>query len=117
MRYRKLSPTGDYMFGSGEGDYLRNSPETVAQACVSRLRLLRGEWFMDESAGTPWDTQVLGAHTGSTRDMTVFGAVLGTEGVLRITDFVSRFDPNLRTYSVRMTVDTVYGQASVAADI
>lgn len=40
MRYRVLSPTGDYTFGQGPGEFLVNSPAAVAQAIGTRLRLM-----------------------------------------------------------------------------
>ena len=117
MRYRRLSETGDYVFGGGERDYLHDTPETVAQAVVSRLRLLTGEWFMDISAGTDWETKVLGANTGGTRDMTIFATVLGTQGVKRIITFASKLNSNTRAYAVSIAIDTIYGQAAVVTEI
>lgn len=117
MRYRKQSSTGDYVFGAGQRDYGVDTPEVVAQAVVSRLRLQEGEWFMDTSAGTPWDTQVLGANTGSTRDMVVFGAVLGTQGLTKVSNFVASLDATSREYRVGMTIDTLYGTTSVATQV
>jgi hypothetical protein len=54
MRYRKLDANGDYTFGGGSNDFLVNTPETVAQAVMTRLNLLQGEWFLDTTAGMPW---------------------------------------------------------------
>lgn len=117
MRYRKISADGDYVFGAGVLDYLKDVPEAVSQACVSRLRLLEGEWFLDVSAGTPWQTQILGMHTAGTRDMTVYGTVLQTAGVTRIANFASVVNPNTREYSVSMVIDTIYGLAQLQAAV
>ena len=54
MRYRKLDAAGDFVFGHGAADYHRDSPEAVAQAVLTRLKLHRGEWFLDRSEGTPY---------------------------------------------------------------
>ncbi len=50
MRYRAWDANGDYTFGQGSKNFLVNSPQCVAQAVVSRLRLQLGEWFIDTSA-------------------------------------------------------------------
>lgn len=113
MRYRKLSSSGDYVFGNGGLDYLVNSPETVGQAVLTRLRLRLGEWFMNTSDGTAWQTQILGHHTEGSRDLTIQDRVLGTVNLTRIVEYASQFDPLTRTYKVQMTVDTAYGETTV----
>lgn len=112
MRYRKLTPAGDYTLGSGQ-DWLVNSPEAVAQAVRTRLALNLGEWFVDTTDGMPWDTEVLGKHTALTRDAVIKDRILGTPGVTAITEYSSTFDGNTRRFSVTATITTAYGTAQV----
>ena len=89
MRYRELSPTGDYLFGAGGQNFLVDSPEMVAQSVLTRLRLWSGEWFLDVTEGTPWMTQILGENTKSLYDLAIQSRVLQTQGVTGIKDYSS----------------------------
>lgn len=112
MRYRKLTPDGDYTFGKGDGNFLLNSPATVAQAIQTALQLIQGEWFLDITAGVPYNTQVLGTGTKAIYDATIQAAILEVVGVLNIVNYLSRIDPSTRKATVTCTVDTVYGEAN-----
>jgi hypothetical protein len=116
MKYRQLDANGDYTFGGGQAAFFINSPETVAQAVVTRLKLNLGEWFLDTSDGTPWETKVLGKYTGSVRDPVVKSRVLGTLGVVSISNYSSQVNPQ-RAYSVNMQLTTVYGAVVVAGPL
>lgn len=113
MRYRKLSPTGDYVFGHGQTDFWRDQREAVAQAVKTRLQLWKGEWFLDTSDGTDWRDSVLGKYTLGTYDMVIRGRILGTEGVTGLTAYESELSPD-RSLVVRATISTTYGEIQVA---
>jgi hypothetical protein len=113
MRYRALTPDGDMTFGASQSDFLINSPEAVGQAVLTRLRQLRGEWFLDVRDGTPYATEILGSNTQNSRDRAVRQRILGTQGVTAITLYASQVLG--RAFSVQATVDTLYGQTTVKA--
>lgn len=117
MRYRKLSSDGDYVFGSGKNDFLINSPETVAQAILTRLKLWLGEWFADTSDGTGWNQSIVGKQSKSLYELTIHQRVLETPGVKSIVDFQSALDPDTRRLTVSMTVNTIFGEASLNGDL
>lgn len=106
MRYRALSPSGDYLFGQG-AYFLVNSPATVAQAIKTRLKLLAGEWFLDDRVGLNTNL-ILGRNTEGTRDREVQKRILGTLGVTRIVRYQSTI--NVRDFRVVALVDTIYGE-------
>lgn len=109
MRYRKLDSRGDYIFGGGIANFFIDTPEAVAQAIGTRLRLDQGDWFLDISDGTAWRTGVLGNRTSSTRDAILRARILDTPGVNNIISYSSTFDPNTRKFSVQVAVNTIFG--------
>lgn len=125
MRYRKLSPTGDYQFGHSLADFWHDQVNGVGQAIKTRLLLYAGEWFLDQTEGTPWggfpfneavvrQGRILGRNTAQTRDLALKQRVLETEGVRGLIEYSSSFDPDAREFSVSMTVDTIYGAVAVS---
>lgn len=111
MRYRKLSPTGDYVFGHQQADFWINVPDAVAQAVETRLRMALGEWWLDTTDGTPWLQSVLQNNTQATRDPALQNRILGTTGLSGIDSYASQVVG--RAFSVQATVDTIYGAATV----
>ncbi len=113
MRYRKLSPTGDYVFGNGQKDFLINSPEAVAQSVRTRLLLWVNEWFINVEEGTLWLQGVLGKQQQSTIDNVLRSRILETEGVTELTSYDSSIDPDTRKLSVSVSIDTLYGSTTI----
>lgn len=113
MRYRKLDASGDYSFGNGSADFWKDQPEAVAQAVQTRLFLFRGEWFLDAAEGMTWKAEVLGVRTANTRDPAIRRRVLGTQGVKAIAAYSSSLNRDTRAFSVNLTLDTIYGAATV----
>lgn len=109
MRYRQMDAAGDYVFGQGS-KFLANTPECVAQAVRTRLKLFAGEWFLDDRIGLDLN-KILGYGTQFTRDLEVQSRIADTQGVLSISEYNSRVDG--RAYSVTATIDTVYGAATI----
>lgn len=112
MRYRKLSPTGDYVFGHNQQDFLINSPATVAQAILTALKLLQGEWFLDSTKGVPWLQQVAGRKT--TFDQVIQNAVRNVQGVVDLDSYSSLLSDDNRVLTIsETTVSTVYGAVTL----
>lgn len=113
MRYRKLSPSGDYSFGNGQQDFYRDVPEAVGQACKTRLLLWLGEWFLDTEEGTPYMQGILGKYSIDVANTTIQDRAGGTQGLTDITNYVSTIDPDSRGFSVEFSIDTIYGPTQV----
>lgn len=111
MRYRALDKNGDYSFGQGKNNFLINSPAAVAQLVKTRLLLDEGEWFLDLTEGTAWETEVLGAHTENTYDLAIRSRILETQGVIEIVQgsYSSIRNPTTRELVVSCTINTIYG--------
>lgn len=117
MMYRKLDAAGDYTIGLQAGNFLKNTPEAVGQAVKTRLGLIQGEWFLDTTVGTPYNSQILGAGMVSKYDRAIQEVILGTQGVTGIEAYSSSVDPSTRAATVNCTINTVYGKASVNVTI
>lgn len=106
-----MDENGDYTFGRRD-EFLRGR-EAVAQAILTRLRLLLAEWWEDTEDGLPLFEKVLSTFHGENPediDLIFSDRILGTPNVTNIERFDSSFDLQTRTYSASCLVDTVYGQ-------
>jgi hypothetical protein len=101
-------------FGHGSANFLTNTPAAVGQAIVTRLKLMLGEWFLDNTVGMPYATQVFTEGGRFTADRAAQRVILGTQGVTQLVSYASQFSPS-RAWSVQATVDTIYGQTHVQA--
>ena len=113
MKDRKWAAGTDMQFGHGKADYWEDDPLGVAQAVVSRLRLLAGEWFLDLGEGTPYVGGVFGKHTKESYDPVIRARILGTEGVTAISTYKSSFDGETRKITVYVEIETQYGPAAI----
>ena len=109
MKYRQLDNDGDMQLGK----YLENTPEAVAQAVLTRLRLWTEEWFLDVTEGTPWLQLVLGHGTQKTAMQAIRKRILETEGVQSITRLEFNENPSTRAVVVAVQMKTDYGDADV----
>jgi hypothetical protein len=117
MIYRKLTANNDYTFGLGSGNFYNDVPEAVAQAVRTRLWLITGEWFLDITEGTPYNSQILGAGTIGRYDAAIQDRILGTPGVTEIVEYASSVNPDNRMADIGATIDTIYGQAAVSGSV
>lgn len=108
MRYRKLDMNGDYSFGHGKQDFFIDNPAAVAQAIKTRLKLFQGEWFYDTTAGTPWNTQVLGTGTLGLYDSAIKSVITKTQGVVALVSYNSTLDRLKRVLTISATVQTQF---------
>jgi hypothetical protein len=123
MRYRKLSSSGDYVFGGNEKDFYVDEPAAVGQAVATRLKLWSGEWSFDTSSGTPYLDTILGKHSTQEADQTIQAQVLGTpapqpgggsvSAIVDIEKYDSLRNTEQRSLSVQMTLNTIYGPTVV----
>lgn len=113
MRYRVRDANGDYSFGQGSQNFLVNSQATVAQAILTALNLDQGEWFLDQTAGVPYFSGVLGYGTQGIYDSILKAAVLSVQGVVSVINYSSNLNRTTRQLSVSMLVETQFGQAQI----
>lgn len=113
MIYRRIDADGDYTFGQGKYNFVKDK-EAVAQAIRTNLLLLYGEWFEDLEFGTPLFQKVLNQRNNDEGrravEVVVRERVLTTKGVIQINEFSTEYDVASRSYKVTMNVDTEYGE-------
>jgi hypothetical protein len=96
-------------FGYGLSNYYRNNNQCIGQNIKSRLLLILGEWFLDINDGTPW-WSIIGVKPVDlvAAESWIRARVLGTEGVVAITDFTLGLDRITRKSTCSITVQTIY---------
>ena len=109
MKYRRLDENDDYSFGHGLADFYIDESEAVGQSVATRLRLWAGEYFLDLSEGTPYQTEVLGFGTNQLFDQAIQDRILETEGVDSIETYSSSVDTTTRELSIEASINTIYG--------
>lgn len=114
MRYRALSDDGDYTFGQSQLNFLINSPAMVGQSVKTRLLLMRGEWFLDKTEGTPYAEAILGTGKTAFYDLAIQERILRTPGVTGIKSYSSNLNPSTRKLAVTAVITTIYGETEVA---
>ena len=105
MIRREFDENGDYAINR----FVSESPATI-QAVATRLRLFKGEWFLNINSGVPWYQRVLIKPARLNEiDRIIRNKILQTEGVKRLTSFDINFDSATRKLSVAFTGETIYG--------
>lgn len=109
MRYRALDSNGDYSFGSNSQDFLQQT-DAVAQAILTRLKLLQAEWWEDLKDGLPLWQEIIGFRKDKNLvDKIVIDRILGTTNVRSMLEYESYWDNETREYTFTAKVDTVFG--------
>jgi hypothetical protein len=114
MKYRRLSSSGDYLFGGNKQNFVSDL-DAVAQAIMTRLKLFLAEWWENTADGLPLWQQIVGTNgkNVSAIDILIRQRIVGTENVTGIASYTSAFDSTTRNYSFVAVVNTSYGQVTV----
>jgi len=114
LKYRTLDENGDYTFGH---EQFLVGREGVAQAIMTRLYLLRGEWWENIEDGLPLFEEILGAYGGNEAqrivDIIIGDRIRGTTDVSELLEYTSTFDTKTRLYEAVCNVNTIYGSIAM----
>lgn len=115
MRDIALASDGDLDVSAGDLSLLDGAAR-VRQQIQIKLKLWRGEWFLDTEFGTPYLSAILG------KQLTLSGAlaairqsILEIDGVIALDAFTYNYDARARSLSVTFTARTSYGLVEVSA--
>lgn len=113
MKYRKLTSTGDYSFGSGGNDYADGN-EAVAQAIKTKLLLFYGEWWENLGEGIPMFQSVLGQTNPETikssLSMLVEQRIMEIQEVDSVKNIEIDYNRKNRTISMEVDATTTSGE-------
>lgn len=113
MIRRAFDSDGDYAINN----FVDESAATI-QAVATRLRLFRGEWFLNLDSGVPWFQQILTKPARVARaERIIKDTITQTEGIESLQEFESSFDTGTRDFSVSFTAKTIYGDVFTDEDI
>lgn len=113
MKYRKQTSRDDFSFGNGLNDFYIDMPEAVGQAVVTRLLLIKGEWFLNTDEGCDYKNNILGKNRVQKAELEIRRVILETEGVVEIDEFFINFNAETRALNVSAKINTVYGVAVI----
>jgi hypothetical protein len=112
---RALNPvTWEPQQGNGQSNFLSDL-QAVTQIIATRLRLFKGEWFLNLDDGLPMFNGILGS-SGSQRNLAIItnlisARILGTPYVLSIAEIESSYFN--RNFTFKATVVTQFGTVTV----
>lgn len=121
MIYRRLDSNGDYVFGQGRSQFISGS-EAVAQAIVTNLKLLLGEWWEDVNNGLPLWQSILGIPGSEANQLSIDNIIKdrilktnlnGEVLVSSIDDYTRTYDVTTRVYTFEAVVTTIYSESVV----
>jgi hypothetical protein len=115
MKYRRLSPTGDYTFGFGNASFISDI-DAVAQAIGTKLKLFQGEWWENINEGLPFFQEIAGHSDINAIDLLIQARILEVPNVVSIESYASNIDKN-RRYTATVTVNTAFGSLQTGVNL
>lgn len=114
----ELDPvTGDLKIDSFDLSLIEGVDQ-IAQNIAIRLRFFLGEWYLDVNAGVPYYQYFFIKNPNQIQvESFIKDEILGTDGVLQITDFASDYDGQNRTFKVNFTCQTENGLVEIEQEL
>jgi len=113
-----LDGNHDLHLGSRSSIAIATGADAVAQGILTRLRLFRGESYLNRQEGTPWFEEILSDQPDIRRiEVTLKERILDTPNVESLISFSIDFDSSTRSLTVSFEADTVFGPVSVGTTL
>ena len=108
MRDRRLDKNGDYTFGANGSCYV-SGIDAVSQAILTRLKLLKYEWWEDLEDGLPLWQNIVAQRDRETTEREIQSRIVQTPHVIRLLTWRVEWNNEQRELSIYAAVDTEYG--------
>jgi len=109
-----LGLNGHDLVFSDQNLILIDGAEAVAQHIKTRLLLWRGEWFLNNELGVPWDTEILRkSPRGTVVEAELKAAIRETPNVTSLDAFSLDYTPGTRSLAVSFRATTPFGAVDV----
>lgn len=109
--YRDLLLADGDLVLTNDADARGTNP--TLQSIMQRLRLFRGEWFLNTSVGVPYYQQILVKNPNRAAiDLAIQSTIISTPGVGRLISYASRFTTANRLIAISFRAATRAGIVS-----
>lgn len=113
MKYRKLDKNGDRVFGSSSFDFTEGE-EAIGLAILTRLKLLKGEWWEAYDDGLPFFQNLAGSKNTEKIKSIIRQRIAETEGVLDVENIEFTQNEN-RQININFSIKTETGKQSAGS--
>lgn len=108
---------GDIALKNGDFYFVTGVDATV-QFLKQRLKLIAGEWFLDETKGVPYFDEIFVKNPNPVVLDSIFKTVIiETPGVLALTEFSMDINARTRTLTLNIRIRAFDGEADFSIDI
>lgn len=111
-----LDEDGDLFVGPA-GFVMASGPDGVAQLCRIAIRLVLGEWFLNQSKGVDWFRYLQEKFRAEDVSSGLRAALLGVPTVTGVASIRTQRPAADRRASVEVTVNSTFGDVTVAVEI
>lgn len=108
MIIRNTTPEGDFTYGKGKSDY-RTDLDGLILDVKTRLQSWKNDCFFALAEGVDYNN-FLDVGTKDFLDSDIKRVILQTEGVIKITSYISILNRDSRGLIVSTEIETVYGR-------
>jgi hypothetical protein len=111
MKTRALDADHDWQFGRGLQSY-KSDLDALKQSILTRLMQWKNNCFFAMDDGVDWANE-LDIGTKDVLDLDIKRVILQTGGVLRIDEYSSTLDTDLRAVTISCQIQTIYGNLAL----
>lgn len=110
-----LNEAHDIYLGPNSVVAVGEGVDAVVQGLITRLKLFRGEWFLNANAGMPWFQEVFtdGGQDIRRIESAIRSQINSAPGVLEIISLDVDFSASTRDLSISFNVSTTEGESGL----